>query len=146
MKIGITGTRNGMTDFQLDAVQQWLAAWPTPRGELHHGDCVGADAEVAAIAHHLLAYHTVCHPPTKNDLRAFFESNETRSPLSYFARNRNIVDETEILMVVPGQPKEVFLASTTGGTLYTYNYAKKQGKPRVVFYPNGEVVCENPNS
>jgi hypothetical protein len=146
MKIGITGTRNGMTDFQLDAVQQWLAAWPTPRGELHHGDCVGADAQVAAIAHHLLAYRTVCHPPVKNDLRAFFVSNETREPFSYFARNRNIVNETEILMVVPGLPKEEFHASVTGGTLYTYNYAKKQNKPRVLFYPNGEVIWKDPDN
>jgi len=145
MKIGVTGTRNGMTDFQLDAVQQWLAAWPAPRGELHHGDCVGADSQTAAIAH-LHAYQIVCHPPVKNDLRAFFASDETREPLSYFARNRNIVNETQILMVIPGLTKREFHASVTGGTLYTYNYAKKQGKPRVLFYPNGEVTWKDPDS
>ena len=140
MKVGVTGTRNGLTDFQLDNVQDWLAAIPVPRGELHHGDCVGADTQVASMAYHLLGYRTVCHPPVKDDLRAHFASDETRDPLSYFARNRNIVNETDFLLVLPYQNKEEFLASTSGGTLYTYNYAKKQGKPTLVFYPNGEVV------
>lgn len=138
MKIGVTGTRNGLTDFQLDNIQHWLGQFPA-ECELHHGDCVGADATVASIAAQV-GWRTVCHPPVKDDLRAYFASDETREPLSYFARNRNIVDETELLLVVPYQPKEEFLASTQGGTLYTYNYALKKGKPTLVFYPNGEVV------
>jgi hypothetical protein len=138
MRVGITGTRNGLTDIQVENIYYWLAksAWG---GELHHGDCVGADVQVATIAAEL-GMQTVCHPPEKSDLRGWFASNETREPLSYFARNRNIVDETEVLLVVPYQDKEVFLASTAGGTLYTYNYAKKKNKLTIVFYPNGEVV------
>ena len=72
---------------------------------------------------------------SKEYLRAWFDSDETRKPLSYFARNRNIVDETDVLIVVPYQDQEEFLKSTNGGTLYTHNYAKKKGKEPLVFYP-----------
>jgi hypothetical protein len=129
IKIGITGTRSGGTPEQLDAVFEYLASLPKG-AELHHGDCVGADFDVATIAASL-GMRIVCHPPSKDELRAFFESDETRHPLSYFARNRNIVDETDVLLVVPYQTSP----QTMGGTWYTHDYAVKRGKPVKIFYP-----------
>jgi hypothetical protein len=130
MKIGVTGTRTGMNETQKQAVTTFLQRHT---GELHHGDCVGVDAEVAAIAKEL-GYRVVCHPPVKDDLRAFFVSDENRNPLSYFARNRQIVDEVEVLLVVPFQDKW----QSNGGTWYTHDYAIKKHKDVVVLYPNGE--------
>jgi hypothetical protein len=98
--------------------------------ELHHGDCVGADAEVAKIASSL-GIRIVCHPPIKEDLRAFVNSDETREPFSYFERNRHIVDETELLLVVPYQMSQ----QTSGGTWYTRAYAVKKNKQVKIFLP-----------
>lgn len=130
MKIGITGTRTGMNTTQFAALQTYLKQFDPATTELHHGDCVGADAEVAMLAKSL-GMRVVCHPPEKDELRAFFESDESRKPLSYFARNRNIVDETDELIVVPYQDSH----QPNGGTWYTHDYAKKKGKTPIVFYP-----------
>lgn len=40
-RLGFTGTRRGMTDAQKTRVAQESA----PFAEVHHGDCVGADAD-----------------------------------------------------------------------------------------------------
>lgn len=127
MKIGVTGTRSGMTDAQLSSVALFL--FDERASELHHGDCVGVDVEVAELAKKL-NYRVVCHPPIKDDLRAYHASDEIREPLSYFARNRKIVDECDLLLVVPYQKTH----QTSGGTWYTHDYAVKQGKPVLVFY------------
>jgi hypothetical protein len=127
MKIGVTGTRSGMTELQKQTVTEFLQKH---NGELHHGDCIGVDVEVANIAKKL-GYKVVCHPPIKDDLRAFFQSDEYKPPLSYFARNRKIVDDTDILLVVPYQNEW----QSHGGTWYTHDYAKKKSKPLTIFYP-----------
>ena len=129
MKIGITGTRSGCNELQFREVKNFLSNFPKGT-EFHHGDCVGVDVEVAQIAKDL-GFYIVCHPPEKDDLRGFFPYDETRKPLSYFARNRNIVDETDILMVVPVQNEW----QPNGGTWYTYDYADKKKKSIGMFWP-----------
>jgi hypothetical protein len=133
MKIGVTGTREGATLDQIDQVTDFLQRHQTEGSELHHGDCCGVDVEVAAIAREL-GYKIVCHPPKSNHMQGFFGGDESREPKGYLQRDRQIVDETELLIVVPlqneWQPK--------GGTWYTHDYAKKTGKPVEVFYPKGE--------
>lgn len=135
MRVGITGTRFDITDVQIVGITKFLNENFTKGSELHHGDCVGADACVAQIAKDI-GYKIVCHPPIDASLRAFFASDETRKPLTYFARNRNIVNETECLIVAPyqneWQPK--------GGTWYTHDYAEKKNKPLFVFYPDSEMI------
>lgn len=130
MKIGVTGTRSGMNETQFAEVQTYLSQFDPATTELHHGDCVGVDAEVAVLAKSF-GMRVVCHPPEKDDLRAFVESDESKTPLSYFARNRNIVDETDQLLVVPYQDKH----QPNGGTWYTHDYAKKKGKNTIVVFP-----------
>lgn len=128
MKVGITGTRCGMSQPQKDHIRKFLTNFPCK--ELHHGDCVGADVEVAEIAKEL-GVKTICHPPTKQDSRGFHKSDEFREPLSYFARNRKIVEETEFLLVVPFQMEW----QPFGGTWYTHDYAKKTGKQFLIVWP-----------
>lgn len=130
MKVGVTGTREGANEFQLAEVRALLSRLNGT--ELHHGDCKGVDEQVAAIAKEL-GYKIVCHPPESDYLRAYFPYDETREPLGYLKRDRNIVDETDVLIVVPlqneWQPK--------GGTWYTHDYGKKKGKPVSIIYPGG---------
>lgn len=77
IKIGVTGTREGATENQLAAIRSFLQTTRsilTEVPELHHGDCCGVDGQVAAIAKEL-GYVIVCHPPIKDDMRGFFESD-----------------------------------------------------------------------
>jgi len=135
MKIGVTGTRSGMTVQQTDNVYNFVLKQHTnKKDELHHGDCVGVDVELAEIADGL-GYNVVCHPPEKTDLRAYHKSNEIREPFSYFKRNRNIVDECDILLVIPYQDEW----QSNGGTWYTHDYANKKNKDIVIFFPNGQI-------
>jgi hypothetical protein len=137
MKIGVTGTRNEPMQEQLEGVHKFLNAALTHCRtnddilELHHGDCVGADAAVANMAK-AMGIFIVCHPPLKHDLRAQVPSHEYRTPKSYFERNRAIVNETDFLIAVPFQTSP----QKKGGTWYTVDYANKQGKKVKVIYPN----------
>lgn len=133
MKVGITGTRNALTGYQEASIVTFFIEHENEITELHHGDCVGADNWVAIIAAYF-KIKTVCHPPIKNELRAFHNSTEIRTPLNYLARNRNIVDETDMLLVVPYQDTH----QPQGGTWYTHDYAVKKGKPREVFFPTAK--------
>ncbi len=132
MIVGVTGTRSGMNQHQSQQVTRFLhAAWdPDGANELHHGDCVGVDAETAGIARDL-GYTIVCHPPEVDDLRAFTRYDIIHDAVSYFARNRRIVHECEILLVVPLQNSH----QTSGGTWYTHDYAVRYKRPVYVVYP-----------
>ena len=117
-KVGFTGTQDGMTERQRIAVANLLM---TIEGcEFHHGDCVGADKEAWEFAR-LLNYRTICHPPIKSKLRAFTENNEEMPAKPYLDRNKDIVNESEILIVCPKGMYEVLRS----GTWSTKRYAEK---------------------
>lgn len=128
MLVGVTGTRSGMDQHQAAEVARFLVQ--AQGTELHHGDCVGVDAEVAQLAR-ALGYRIVCHPPEKSDLRAFEPYDIMHEPDSYFARNRRIVDTCDVILVVPWQ----HAPQKQGGTWYTHDYAIKSNKPVVIIYP-----------
>jgi hypothetical protein len=131
MIIGITGTREGMTEHQFEMIKQYLELHYQPGAEFHHGDCVGVDAEAALLAREI-GYKIVGHPgPDKDGLRAFVECDESREPQSHFKRNRTIVDACDVLLVVPLQMER----QERGGTWYTYDYAVKTDTPFFVIYP-----------
>lgn len=128
MKIGVTGTREGANAYQLAELRTVLTELKGT--EFHHGDCAGVDVQAAAIAKEL-GYRIVCHPPKSSEQQGFFGGDEVREPLGYLQRDRNIVDATDVLLVVPLQNKW----QPKGGTWYTHDYAVKTGKPVSVIYP-----------
>ncbi len=135
MKVGITGTRNGCRDEQLAALVTLIKELkPT---EFHHGDCIGVDDQAATIADELEPRPVVvCHPPSDEKLRAFNKSfNQMRDAKTHFARNRDIVNETECLIVCPMKMHH----ENWGGTWYTHDYSKKQGKKIYICWPDGTV-------
>ena len=104
MKVGFTGTRHGMTASQIVVLTRLLEK----KGftDLHHGDCVGADAQARDMAK-LLGLWIVSHPPVNPGRRARTENDETREPLPYMIRNQAIIDETDHMFAAPhGMKKE----------------------------------------
>jgi hypothetical protein len=112
MKISFTGSRFGMTPQQKDAITR-LEVFTTKVSEAHHGDCLGSDADF----HHYIretdpAIRIIIHPgfpanhPDDTTLRAFCEGDHTSAPKSFFARNRDIVAETDMLIATLAMMKE----------------------------------------
>ena len=122
MRLGFTGTRNGMTDQQKDKLIGVLDAYNIT--QLHHGDCVGADAFAHQLAKNMGIY-VVVHPPIDPRLRAWCQGDEMRDELPYIERNHNIVDETRHLFVAPRTREE----QVRSGTWATYRYATRMEIP-----------------
>jgi hypothetical protein len=137
MKIGITGTREGMTEYQereLRHALEGVQLFAGDKAEFHHGDCRGVDVQAAAIAKEL-GFKIVCHPPVSAEEQGHFGGDEVREAKGYLERDRNIVDECEFLFVVPKQMEW----QPKGGTWYTHDYAKKKGVTLAVFWPEHNV-------
>ena len=128
MKVGITGTREGATEYQLKELRSVLA--DLKGTEFHHGDCRGVDVQAAAIAREL-GYKIVCHPPVLKEEQGYFGGDEIREPAGYMKRDRTIVEETDVLLVCPKQMEW----QQKGGTWYTHDYAVKLGKPLSIIWP-----------
>jgi len=132
MKVGFTGTQNGMTAEQLRTFGEIIKKLRID--EFHHGDCVGADKEaVEAVIYVQPDVHVVCHPPENPSKRAFTSFNETRDEKPYLVRNHDIVDECGLLIATPWEYAE----ELRSGTWATIRYARKSGKRIVVIYPDG---------
>jgi hypothetical protein len=133
MKVGFTGSRFGMTDAQQ---QEFLVLMgKLGADEFHHGDCVGADEQAANLARELSKIpYIIIHPPEDETHRAFNPHYWILLPTKrHFARNRDIVDQTEVLIATPNcDPLAMY-----GGTVYTIEYARKKGKRCYVIWPNG---------
>lgn len=146
---GETGTRYGATRLQVASVG-WL--WSRYEiKELHNGDCVGADAQLYWLVNSLLIPDIVIHPPINDRHRAgcgfddLLRSTATkvtfREPKGYHARDRDVVDESDVMVGLPKKPWE----EDHGGTWYTINYAREQEKPLAIVWPNGLISYERWN-
>lgn len=136
LKVGFTGTRHGMSRAQCGAVADLLFVELAPVCELHHGDCVGADADADLIAH-AQGIATVVHPPYLPAYRAWSKNAaEYRPPKDYLSRDVDIVDETDVLIAAPYRETE------RGGTWFTVRYARQQNRPLAIVYRSGFVTWE----
>jgi len=91
------------------------------------------------------------HPPLVDAYRAWcgkWDMNTTiLQPKSYFARDRDIVNDAEVMV---GLPKQSFEPDRSwekgnGGTWYTINYTRDQEKPLAIVWPNGHITYERWN-
>jgi len=144
--LGVTATRNGLTPAQGRVAALLLRGTPQhPIRELHHGDCVGGDADVDAIAAALGVYRVI-HPPDNPALRAFclpdghdpYTLGRVLPPLPYKVRNRVIADSCWCLLAFPATIRE----QPYGGTWSTVLYARSRGLPLVLVRPDGNVLPE----
>lgn len=131
--IGITGSRDGMS------WAQWNEFWRIVHAEspdaVHHGDCVGVDAQCDHIAR-LFGVATEVHPPEDDRLRAFTGGAVVHVPKPYHDRNRDIVDASDHVVAFPAEMDE----QPRGGTWYTIRYARSQGKRLTIVYRDGTVA------
>lgn len=138
MRVGFTGTQEGMTEEQI-AVLLLMIKSMTPF-EFHHGDCVGSDAEAHVIVH-ALGIPICIHPPMDTKKRAFCDgAREIRAPLPYLERNKEIVVFSDVLIATP-KSKQEHLRS---GTWSTVRYARQRGKTVWIINPDGSILSNAP--
>lgn len=141
--LGFSGTSAGMTQIQSILVERHIRR---RRGwVLHHGDCVGADAEAHDIASgkNGAGLRIIVHPPDNPSKRAFCEGyDEIRSAAPYLTRNGHIVAEADELLAAPESGWE----RQRSGTWATVRRARKKGIPILIVAPDGSETWENPQS
>jgi hypothetical protein len=142
MKVGFTGTRNGMTPAQRATFSQLvLDLKPTT---FIHGACTGSDEEAVYIVADLR--EEGCHiraRPGKNsagntDLQsadAVNISDEAAPVETHFARNRKIVADCDVLIATPMHMQR----QPHGGTEYTIACGLKAGKRVLIILPDGSL-------
>lgn len=134
MEWGFTGTERGVTDVQRHHLRTLTGAHAPAR--VHHGDCIGADASMHAICHHLGIPLTV-HPPSNPKKRAYCNlrgGDILLDPRPYLTRNGDIVRACAFLVACPDGPERL-----RSGTWATVRYARRMHVPGVIIYPNGRV-------
>lgn len=131
LHIGMSGTQEGMTEAQINSVIQFMED-NQQFNNAHHGDCIGADADFHSL---VLDRWTVGHPPIKSSKRAFCDFDEQREPKDYLVRNKDIVDESDFMIIVP----RGFEEELRSGTWSTARYARSQGTHGLIFWPDGSV-------
>lgn len=140
MKLGITGTQDGLTEAQFLSLKKFLLNAPEVT-EIHGGDCIGFDAECIVLAKEVRPdIRTVGHPPINPKKRAFLTYDELRGEKDYHSRNHDIVDETDIMLACPKGPEYDADGKWIGlrsGTWSTVRYARKRNKPIVIIMPDG---------
>lgn len=128
--LGFSGTKRGLTDGQREEVAECLRRLCP--AEVHHGDCIGADAQFHALVRELLPDTCiVIHPPLMEAKRAFCSGDEEREPRAYLTRNRAIVRESQMLLAAPGEATE----QRRSGTWATIRAARKKGCPVQLVLP-----------
>jgi hypothetical protein len=143
MKIGFTGTQEGMTKSQRQRMVRFLELTlidHTIEFGLH-GDCEGADFQFDRDCFRQSIPVTV-YPPENPNKRAFCENyHSIKEPKPYLDRNHDIVNDSNIMIACPKE----FDEQLRSGTWATIRYARKQNKPLIIFYPDGSVSKENWN-
>jgi hypothetical protein len=142
-RIGVTATRTGLTDPQVTSLVQLLrdaiavSRLKLQNVEIHHGDCIGGDATIDAVALHMRARRVARPGPGK--YRAWCVADDIRPGKGFLERDRDIVDETVELWVFPKEDFELLRGTRGSGTWYTYHYAWDQGRPIKIVWPDGRV-------
>lgn len=122
LHIGFTGTRHGMSALQEARVLYVVSSlWAGAGFVAHHGDCVGADAELHRIARRYPNTRVVIHPGPIGELSAGCFGDERRDPLPHMRRNRVIVNESQIMIAAPYEDEP----QPRGGTWATIGMARK---------------------
>lgn len=132
MRIGFTGSREGMTDNQVDKFGGLIIGLKP--SEFHHGDCVGSDEMAHEIVREVMPEcRILIHPPTLRKFRAFCEGDYHYQVKPYLERNRDIVACTDLLIATPNG-----LEKRRSGTWATIRHARDLNLNIEIIYPTEE--------
>ena len=111
--------------------------------EVHHGDCIGSDAQFHRIICDKTGSSIMIHPPSDRRYRAFCVADVTRGDKilpekPYLERNRDIVHGSEIILATP----KGFVGELRSGTWYTIRYARMVSREIFIIFPNGSTTHE----
>jgi hypothetical protein len=142
IKIGFTGTRDGITKAQYTYLRGALRAMIPKRNvevEAHHGDCVGADCEFHELLREVCpAARIIAHPGLDNSQRAFSQADLVLEPRPTLERNLDIVKAVDFLFAAPKEDHMVLRS----GTWATVRYALRGRVAQViVIKPDGMPVA-----
>jgi len=136
---GFTGTQHGMNPDQTNTVCGLI----NTTSILHHGDCIGADAETHALSL-LRGIKVHVHPPTNDFKRAWVKGwTWIDEPLDYLARNRVIVHRSvNGLIAVSRTPHETKRSGTWATIRYARALNSRLPSPRPIWivWPDGSYV------
>jgi hypothetical protein len=135
LRVGFTGTRDGMTEKQKAALRSILTT--IRASHLHHGCCTGADAEAHEIAK-VMGLGIEIHPSTdtKTQVRTLYPDCELlHEQKPALERNKDIVQATRVIVACPKTEAE----ELRSGTWATVRHARKQeDRSVVVITPEGK--------
>ncbi len=127
MKIGVTGTRQGMSMHQKE--QFVLKLFELNLTEFRHGDCIGADAEAHDIVREFFPdVKIIIYPPVLTKNRAWKKGDIIMEPEPYLTRDHKIVDASEFMIGAPHTDEEVLRSDTWA----TIRYARKRSRDYMV--------------
>ena len=139
--IGITGTRHGATEAQLETLRRFLdkgkaAGWT----HMVHGACTGVDTQ-AHTAGEIRGFTFNLRPGSISQRRAFSDTvhkgnTHIHAVEPYLERNLKIVEDADVLIAMPNGYKE----RHSGGTWHTVRAARAAGVPVRIIWPDGAVV------
>ncbi len=136
--IGFTGTDLGMTEKQKHGIEACLAFAFLPGAEFHHGDCIEADEQAAAMAKsigYIIVAHPGCDHRGKSPKRAYYPGNDRiLTTYPYMRRNQHIVNAVAELYAAPSETTEQLYS----GTWSTIRKGRKKGIYVGIVGPNGE--------
>ncbi|KKM83389.1 hypothetical protein LCGC14_1309850 [marine sediment metagenome] len=138
VSLGFTGTRHGMTSKQIWSITKLLDKAGNDVRELHHGNAIGADAEVHSIL--TLKFpdvEIIKHPSTLVTQQALTPPSKVcpLCPMAPLDRNKHIVDNSDVLVAAPKGYKQ----EQRSGTWATIRYAWEHGHTVVIVWPNGHM-------
>jgi len=100
--------------------------------EVHHGDCIGADADFHQLSRSE-NIRVVIHPPVKDVNRAFCNGDVVLPPKPYITRDDDIIDAVDVMIATPKEYNMILRS----GTWTTVRHARKKGKTVFVILPDG---------
>jgi hypothetical protein len=145
-----------MTGAQRRAVRAMLQ----PAEELHHGDCIGSDADASMAAHLINAQRMAkpgphlrltiwIHPPDDERYRAHCAGDVYLTPKPYLERNADIVNMLppwgKMIATprqAPGKEPQGYLRGE--GTWWTVRYALNQNRVVRIIWPDGTLESRLP--